>query len=145
MFGGRPPIKLELDPELDEVFDEGSGSSFLALRRLRWSDTSEFKVDIRKWYISKDGEEVAGKGVSFFTEDGPTNLALAMAKHQLIDPVLLMDTMIQNDKTTTLMGAAHAMAYHGVSLEEFTAEYKKMVELRDQEQAEYVDLTEAIL
>lgn len=141
----KEPLHLEIDPELDEVFDEGSGTSFLALRRLRWSETAEFKVDIRKWYVNKEGDEVAGKGVSFITEDGPTNLAIAMAKHNLIDPVLLFDQVVQNDRDMAITGAAHALVYHGVSLKDFEKKYNEMLQLKEQEESEFVDLTEAIL
>ena len=75
-------INLEIDDSVNEVFDEAPGSnSFLALRRLRWSEKGNFKLDIRKWYTNSEGEEVAGKGVSFLTDDGPNNLINALMKH----------------------------------------------------------------
>lgn len=73
-FGKDKAFKLEIDPSLDVVFDEGTGSSFLAMRRLRWSEDSEFKIDLRKWFTNAEGEEIAGKGWSFITEEGPDNL-----------------------------------------------------------------------
>lgn len=78
-------FNLELDPSIDEVIDEVPGSSFIALRKLRWSENSSFKLDIRKWYTNSDGEEVAGKGVSFMTDDGPDNLIEALLKHNYGD------------------------------------------------------------
>ena len=74
-------LQLEIDPSIDEVIDEVPGSSFIALRKLRWSPTSSFKLDIRRWYTSNTGEEIAGKGVSFMTEQGPDNLIQALLKH----------------------------------------------------------------
>ena len=75
-------FNLEIDESVNEVFDEAPGSnSFLALRKLRWSETGNFKLDIRKWYTNSEGEEIAGKGVSFITEDGPNNLINALMKH----------------------------------------------------------------
>lgn len=71
-------LKLEQDPSVNEIIDESSGNSFIALRKLRWNNHSEFKLDIRKWYTSSTGEEVAGKGVSFMTDDGPSNLIQAL-------------------------------------------------------------------
>lgn len=35
-------IKLEIDPTVDAVIDEIPGNSFIALRKLRWNDSSEF-------------------------------------------------------------------------------------------------------
>ena len=78
-------FKLELDPSIDEVIDEIPGSSFIALRKLRWSDTGAFKLDIRKWYTNSEGEEIAGKGVAFMTEEGPDNLIEALLKHNYGD------------------------------------------------------------
>lgn len=74
-------LQLEIDPSIDEVIDEVPGSSFIALRKLRWSPTSSFKLDIRRWYTNNTGEEIAGKGISFMTEQGPDNLIQALLKH----------------------------------------------------------------
>lgn len=145
MFGSKDNLHLEIDPSLDEVFDEGSGSTFLALRKLRWSETSEFKVDIRKWYVNRDGEEVAGKGVSFLTEDGPTNLAVAMAKHGLIDPVLMTDNMAKTDPEMLVEATAHAMVYNGIPIKKLQAKYDEIAKMKDEEDSEYVNLAEAIL
>ena len=71
-------FKLEIDDSINEVFDEVPGNSFLALRKLRWSDSGPFKLDIRKWYVNADGEEIAGKGVAFMTPEGPDNLIEAL-------------------------------------------------------------------
>lgn len=81
MAYGNKEFKLEIDPSIDEVIDEIPGSSFIALRKLRWSDTGSFKLDIRKWYTNAEGEEIAGKGVSFMTEEGPDNLIEVLLKH----------------------------------------------------------------
>lgn len=78
----RGELQLELEGTIDEVFDELSGSnSFLALRKLRWSPNSEYRLDIRKWFTNSNGEEIAGKGVSFMTEEGPANLIQALLKN----------------------------------------------------------------
>jgi hypothetical protein len=74
-------FNLEIDPSINEIFDEASGNSFLALRKLRWSENSPFRLDVRKWFTNAQGEEIAGKGVSFITEEGPENLIEALLKH----------------------------------------------------------------
>lgn len=74
-------FKLEIDDSINEVFDEVTGNSFLALRKLRWTENGPFKLDIRKWFVNSNGEEVAGKGVSFMTEEGPDNLIEVLLKH----------------------------------------------------------------
>lgn len=74
-------FNLEIDNSVNVVFDEVPGNSFLALRKLRWSPNSSFKLDIRKWYTNSSGEEIAGKGVSFMTAEGPENLIQALLEN----------------------------------------------------------------
>lgn len=74
-------FQLEIDDSINEVIDEIPGNSFIALRKLRWSTNAQFKLDVRKWYTNSEGEEIAGKGVSFMTEEGPDNLIEALFKH----------------------------------------------------------------
>ena len=74
-------FNLEIDDSINEVIDETPGNSFIALRKLRWSAGSDFKLDIRKWFVNADGTEVAGKGVAFVTEEGPDNLINALLRH----------------------------------------------------------------
>lgn len=75
-FGNRDDIAYEQDPNGPNiVIDEMPGSaSFIALRKVRWNPASDFKLDIRKYFMKSNGDEVASKGVSFITEDGPENL-----------------------------------------------------------------------
>lgn len=75
-------FNLELDPSINEIIDEATGgNSFIALRKLRWSETSPFRLDIRKWYTNAQGKEIAGKGVSFISQEGPDNLIEALLKN----------------------------------------------------------------
>ena len=81
MARGNMEFHLEIDDSCNEVFDEGSGNSFLAMRKLRWNENGQFKLDLRKWITNSEGEEIAGKGFSFITEDGPANLVQCLLKH----------------------------------------------------------------
>ena len=75
-------FNLEIDDSINEIIDEAPGSnSFIALRKLRWSENGKFKLDVRKWFTNSEGEEIAGKGVSFMTDDGPANLIEALLKN----------------------------------------------------------------
>ena len=85
-------FNLEIDPSINAVFDEVSGSnSFLALRRLKWTAEGSFKLDIRKWYTNSNGEEVAGKGVSFMTDEGPANLVKALLENGYGDTMTTLE------------------------------------------------------
>ena len=64
----------------DDIFDE-RGSTFLALRKVTWYSKGKeepaedkAKLELRKWLINKEGEEIPYKGFSFLTENGPHDL-----------------------------------------------------------------------
>lgn len=73
---------------VDRVIDE-KGSSFIALRSIAWNtdpetpiediDPKNIKLDLRKYYATENGEKM-NKGVSFLTDEGPTELV-----HVLLD------------------------------------------------------------
>jgi len=77
------PIIFDDGP--NEIFDE-KGNVFLALRKVQWAkgenptkDPEKAKLELRKWIV-KDGEEVANKGFSFLTEEGPHVLTHTLIK-----------------------------------------------------------------
>jgi hypothetical protein len=69
----------------DVTFDE-AGSKFLALRKVQWAkkgdepDESKAKLELRKWIVDKEGEEIASKGFSFLTEEGPHELTKVLVR-----------------------------------------------------------------
>ena len=73
---------FHMHDDLNEVVDE-KGNISIAIRKVNWgeeSDLSKAKVDIRRWFINKDGEEAVGKGLHFLTEDGPHTLARVLVE-----------------------------------------------------------------
>lgn len=107
---------LELDPSIDEVIDELPGNSFIALRKLRWSPTSDFRLDIRKWFTNGEGEEIAGKGVAFMTEEGPDNLIQALLKHGYGDTKKTIDGI--KDREDFVPNVCMALVENGYNLED---------------------------
>ena len=71
-------FSYELDNDFDFTIDE-KGNSFIALRKIRWGNSSEFRLDLRKWFNTATGETMS-KGVSFITEDGPHELVKVMVE-----------------------------------------------------------------
>ena len=66
-------FEYKIDESFDHIIDEKEGSNtFLALRKISWNGKDP-KLDFRKWFIDKDGNEVMGKGVSFINEERGTN------------------------------------------------------------------------
>ena len=79
-------IRPVLFDNLDTVVDERN-ASFIAIRRVQWCKGDEepnrdkSKLEIRRWMIDSNGEEKAGKGLSFLTDEGPHELAKALVHH----------------------------------------------------------------
>ena len=69
-------FSYELDNDFDFTVDE-KANSFIALRKIKWGNSSEFRLDLRKWFNTATGETMS-KGVSFMTEDGPHELVKVM-------------------------------------------------------------------
>ena len=83
------------------TFDE-KGKSFLAMRRVSWGGRED-KLELRKWINNDDGTEMANKGFSFLTDEGPNNLAEMLvengfgSKKKLIE---ILDKRTDYDKIT---------------------------------------------
>jgi len=73
-------FNMKIIDNFDFVLEE-KGNSFTSLRKLKWSDNSDTKLDIRKYMINSDGDEVIGKGVGFMTENGPNELVKVLIEN----------------------------------------------------------------
>lgn len=77
-------FKYEVDPEFDELIDE-RGNSTLMFRKVHWGSkvgtefTENDLPELRKWIITDTGE-MANKGTTFLTPEGPGRLARAIIK-----------------------------------------------------------------
>jgi hypothetical protein len=76
----KDDFNMQIMDDFDFIIEE-KGNSFTALRKLRWSDKSATKLDIRKYMIDSDGNEVIGKGIGFMTEEGPHELVKVMTEN----------------------------------------------------------------
>lgn len=66
-------FKYEINPNFDHVIDE-KGNVVIKLSKIKWGESTEEKLDLRKWHIDAEGNERMSKGVSFLTEEGPNEL-----------------------------------------------------------------------
>ena len=69
-------FNYKVQKEFDRVIDE-KGNTSIMMRKVAWGDSDTYKLEVRKWHI-KDNKEVPSKGVTFMTEEGPSNLANAI-------------------------------------------------------------------
>jgi len=90
-------IKYSIQDGIDKLFDE-KGNTFLALRKISWGESTNAKYDLRKWYISKDGNgETVGKGFSFLTDDGPSELTHVLLESGFGETKKIIDTIKTRD------------------------------------------------
>ena len=86
---------------MDEIFDE-KGNTFLAMRKIQWCkegvepDPDKAKLELRKWHMSSEGE-IAGKGFSFLTEEGPHELVTALISNGYAHTNEIIDLLKQRD------------------------------------------------
>lgn len=65
---------------IDRIIEE-KGNQFLALRQIAWGvgddepvDRDKIRLDLRKYRVDDNGKEIMSKGVSFMTDEGPSEL-----------------------------------------------------------------------
>lgn len=64
-------LKFEINEEFGtEIISEG-GNSFIGVRKISWNGRGE-KVDIRKYMVNSEGNEIMGKGVGLTDEETDT-------------------------------------------------------------------------
>lgn len=69
----NPNFNMQIIDNYDYTIEE-RGNSFTALRKLKWNDNGTERLDIRRYSINSEGDEVIGKGTGFLTEEGPDEM-----------------------------------------------------------------------
>ena len=74
-------FKYRIVDNVDFTFEE-EGNQFNALRKIAWGDAGDEKarLEVRRWRNNPDGTEMAAKGMTFLTEDGPSELTNCLLK-----------------------------------------------------------------
>lgn len=107
----KPDFDYEYKEDgINEIIDEAQGSNtFIALREVRWNDSSDFKLDIRRYIVKPDGSTFAGKGISFATEAGPHNLANKLVEHGYGNTKNIVQTLMGRDLVGFIDGIASSV------------------------------------
>ena len=87
-------LHYEYMPDGVNKIIEEKGNYFSALRMVRWKDTAEFKLDLRK-YKSDENGEVALKGYSFMTDEGPSELISVLLEEGYGDTTRIANTIYE--------------------------------------------------
>jgi hypothetical protein len=66
---------------IDFIFEE-SNNMYSALRKVAWGDSPDdkAKLEVRRWQVRPDGQTAAAKGMTFLTEEGPSELTNCLLK-----------------------------------------------------------------
>lgn len=87
---------------VNEVIDELSSTSFLALREVKWSDhEDEYRLDLRRYFVKQDGTEMPGKGTAIAN---PGKLTDVLVSNGYGDNDTILREMFSRDGLTSSMG-----------------------------------------
>lgn len=96
-------MKFKINPELiDSIFEE-KGSQYSAVRYVQWyGDTEEpnedkYKMEIRRWRVDEDGNDLAMKGFTFMTEEGPNELTETLVENGYGNSLNLLKSILNRD------------------------------------------------
>ena len=104
---------------VNEVIDELSATSFLALREVKWSDEdSDYKLDLRRYFIKQDGTEMPGKGTAI---GNPDTLAEALINNLYGSTKNIISSIATRDDYISSMGQYYA-TYEDEAYEAFKEE-----------------------
>ena len=87
-------FEYTVDSAFDYTIDE-KGNAFIALRKIDWRNNGDYRLDLRKYYASEEGERM-NKGVSFLTEDGPNELTKVLIETGYGDDMEIANAIIEN-------------------------------------------------
>lgn len=133
----RDNFTYTVNPDFDYTIDE-KGNTFIALRQIDWGDKGDYKLDIRKYYATEEGEKMA-KGLSFLTEDGPNELTRVLLETGYGDDEEIVNTIIENRKDVL----ASIITKYNEDPELIDPEYLAMYKERNDEE-DYYDPEELI-
>lgn len=134
-------ISYSYNPDgVNEVIEELSATSFLALREVKWSEEdTDYKTDLRRYFIKQDGTEMPGKGTAI---GNPGKLAEVLVEHLYGSTKTLIGNLAQRDDYVSSMGQYYAdysdEEYTGFK-EELDSERSKAIIDRGMDSEEFME------
>lgn len=86
-------FKYSVDPNFDFVLEERA-NTYIALRKIKWGENSEPKIDIRKYVATEEGERMM-KGCSM-SDDGANELAKVLVQQGYGKDKDIFESIIDN-------------------------------------------------
>lgn len=112
-------FNYEMEEGIDHILSE-AGNSFISLRKIRWKETSDFKFDIRKYYLT-NGEERAAKGISL-DEEACNNLPIALLEEGFGDTKEVLNTIKDRDDFNSALSVLSDEQIESVGIDPSTVE-----------------------
>lgn len=93
MFNKDKEFKYSVDPNFDFVLEERA-NTYIALRKIKWGENSEPKIDIRKYVATEEGERMM-KGCSM-SDEGANELAKVLVQQGYGKDKDIFESIIDN-------------------------------------------------
>lgn len=78
MFKNNDNFSYEIDPNFDFVVDE-KANKFMALRKIKWGSSDEYKLDLRNYVATEEGERML-KGCTFISDEAAHELTRVLIR-----------------------------------------------------------------
>lgn len=88
-------IHQEIIDGFDHIIQE-KGNTYVSLRKVRWSENSDVKLDLRKYVTNTDGSEKMMKGCSF-DEEGAHELTHVLTEEGYGDTRVILNNIKDRD------------------------------------------------
>lgn len=136
----RGEFFYQYDPNgINEVIDELSASSYLALREVRWNDGDDYKLDLRRYFVKQDDTEMPGKGTSIAN---PNKLTEVLVQHGFGNAEAMIGSLDERDELLSGLGrycADMSLQDYQTFKDDLDAERDKAIQDRGMSSEEFME------
>lgn len=93
-------FRYTIDKNYNHIIEE-KGNTFISLRKIDWNDSGNFRLDLRKYYTTDEGERMA-KGVSL-SDEGANELVNVLTSTGYGDTKEIIDNIKDRDNFFTAL------------------------------------------
>lgn len=137
MFDKNKEFKYDVDPKFDFVLEERA-NTYIAARKIRWGETGDYKVDIRKYRATEEGEMMM-KGCSL-TDEGTNELTKILLQEGYGKDKEIFETIIDNRPELTSRFIQKVQESSDKEIEEHLSKFP----VKDEKEEELYNLDDVI-
>lgn len=120
MFNKDKEFKYSVDPNFDFVLEERA-NTYIALRKIKWGENAEPKIDIRKYVATEEGERMM-KGCSM-SDEGANELAKVLVQQGYGKDKDIFESIIDNRPEITSRFIKEIKEFSDSAIEEHLKKY----------------------